>query len=68
MTANERRKARIASLVHQARKLRAEAARGFTDFVHEGRTIATATEIERSAWQIIISCETQAEKMRELVR
>jgi hypothetical protein len=68
MTANERRKARIASLTNQARKLRDEAARGFADFIHEGRTIATAAEIERSAWRLIGSCESQAEKLREKIR
>ncbi len=55
MTANEQRKHRYDSLVRQARALRAEAARGFTDNVYHGRILATAQQISRQE-QSLISC------------
>lgn len=68
MTANEQRKARIASLTRTARNLRAEAARGFQDSVWEGRVLATAKELRDSCWRCIGDCERQIEKLREKVR
>ena len=68
MTANETRKHRLASLTRQARALRDEAARGFTDNGYNGRLIATAKEIKDCTWRLICDCETQAEKLREKIR
>ncbi len=68
MTANETRKARLASLTRQAQALRAEAARGFTDSVWNGRILAAAAEIKASCWRLICDCENQAEKLKGKIR
>lgn len=64
----EERRRRILHLRQEAVRVRAEAVRGFTDRIYDGRLIATADEIAASAWRIVADCESQANKLAKGLR
>jgi hypothetical protein len=67
MTQAERRR-RIAHLTAQANAIRAECWRGYQDLIVDGRTIATAAEIEKSSWRLVCDADAQVRRLSEGLR